>query len=766
MPRPRRTVWCDRLVLPLLLVICVAAVPAAAAQGRALQSGAAQPALSQPDAAPSAPVSSAELEGLVRQLQDPTARARLVAELNALIAAERAAAPAPPTAPTLPGRQAAAPPAQQAAALLGRFWQRLDIAAGEIVAGAAVIVDAPRLYGWAREQIVDAAARRRWIEAGFAFVLVFGPAIAAEAILRRILARAAPRIPARRGDSRLLRAMFALFSLVFDALPIGVFAAAAYLAVSLMPDGLTAARITLAVLVEATVEARLALCIARSLLVPANAGVAPLPIEPDTRKYLYVWLRRFIVAGFYGYAIPEAGWGLGIPGALYALLLKAAGLVLAALAIVFVLQIRATVARRLAGATAAGSGWGRLRRGFGEVWHLLAIPYIVGLYLIYALHIAGGFVYVLRASLLSLVIILAARLLVRSIGSLCRPGVILSPELAAKLPSLERRTNRYLPVVGRASEAAVYGLAGLAVLRAWGVAAFSWLETGLGRAVAWELLSTGLILALALAAWEVLDAAIERYLDGLAADGPARRTRLPTLLPILRTAALGVFVVLIGLIILSHIGINIAPLLAGAGIVGVAIGFGSQTLVKDVITGLFILVEDQFAVGDVVDVGNGHSGVIEAISIRTVRLRDQAGTVHTVPFSSVTTVKNLTRDFAFVVARITIAYREDIDRVVAILREVCDKLTEDEALRPLILDPFDYQGVDSLDEFWVTLQLRIRTVPMQQWTVGRAFNRLVKIAFEEQGIATRDPNPIMLAGPGATAAVDAGRDAALERRRA
>jgi moderate conductance mechanosensitive channel len=128
----------------------------------------------------------------------------------------------------------------------------------------------------------------------------------------------------------------------------------------------------------------------------------------------------------------------------------------------------------------------------------------------------------------------------------------------------------------------------------------------------------------------------------------------------------------------------------------------------------------------------------------------------------VTTVKNMTKDFAYVVARITISYREDIDRVVAILREVCDRLTEDPALRPLILDPFDYQGVDSLDEFWVTLLLRIRTVPLKQWTVGRAFNRLLKIAFDEHGIATRDPTPIALEGP-SSAGLERRQDASPER---
>jgi small-conductance mechanosensitive channel len=218
-------------------------------------------------------------------------------------------------------------------------------------------------------------------------------------------------------------------------------------------------------------------------------------------------------------------------------------------------------------------------------------------------------------------------------------------------------------------------------------------------------------------------------------------------LPLLRTTVLCVIVVIVALTILSEIGISIAPLLAGAGVIGVAIGFGSQAAVKDVVTGLFILVEDQIAVGDIVDVGKEHSGVVEAISIRTIRLRDQAGTVHTVPFSEVTSVKNMTKDYAYAVARVAVAYDEDIDRVAEILRGICDELSADEQLGPWILDPFDYQGIDSLNEFSVALLLRVQTVAGKQFAVGRALNRLIKLAFEKHGIAMRDPTAIVLTSP-------------------
>jgi moderate conductance mechanosensitive channel len=701
----------------LLLLCCVSALPSARAD--------APPAAAQP-----APVSVEELERLVQTLQDDNARTKLITELRALIAAQRGAAAEQPAA----------------TAIFGRVSQQIDALTGEILAGVGVLVDAPRLYGWARRQISDPAARDLWIEAAYAFILVFGIAFAAEWLLRRALARLVPRLATRRSDTNPVRAMFALLGLVLDLLPILAFAAVAYTTLAIVLEPLTRARITLSVLVNAAIETRLILCIARSLLLPADSGAVFVPLGAETRNYLYIWSRRFILWAVFGYAVPRAAWWLGAPGAIYALMLNVVGLVLALLLIIFLLQNRMQIALWIAGPPAAGSGWSRIRRSFAEIWPVLAVLYVFGLFLIYALRIEGGFVYVTRATGLSLVVIVAAQLIVRFVRELSRRGFAISPELKVQFPTLEQRANRYLPILTILTAVIVYVLAALTLLQAWNIGTFAWLGSDVGRRITGNLLSIAIVLAAAVAVWETVASAIERSLSAIDTGDAPRRTRVRTLLPLFRTAVLVVIVVLTALIVLSHIGIDIAPLLAGAGVIGVAIGFGSQALVKDIITGLFILMEDQIAVGDVVDVGRDHAGVVEAISVRTIRLRDQAGSVHTVPFSEVTTVKNLTRDFAYAVARITISYSEDIDRVVEILRQVSDELMADEALRPLILDPFDYQGVDALNDNSMVLLMRIRTLAAKQWTVGRAFNRLVKIAFEKHGIAARDPAAIVITG--------------------
>jgi small conductance mechanosensitive channel len=603
-----------------------------------------------------------ELEHLVDTLRDDKARAAFVIQLQTLIAAERAV--------TI---KAAVEPED----LVSALSHRINTLAEEVLAGAAVVVDAPLLVAWVQGQIANEATRARWIQVAFALVIVFGVALIAEWVARRLLARVLPRAPTL--SSNRATVLLVAAGAVLEALPVAAFAGAALTALAMTIPPFAMARYALSGLVEATIAVRLILAIARAVLVPAYVEDSILPASEETRNYLLIWVRRFTCWGIFGYAVAAAGWWLGFPGGIYALMLKLTSLILAILGVVFVLQNRALVTRWIQGADPMGSaGLIRLRRRLGEIWHVLAIIYIGGIYLAYALRVAGGSGYVLRATAVSLVVIVGARLLVRFIEQLSARGFAIAPDLKARFPQLEQRANRYLTILTGLAGAAIYVLALLLLLQAWDVRSFAWFETGFGRQTAGAALSIALVLAVALATWELLAATIERHLAALDANGAPSRARRRTLLPLLRTTMLCIIVAIAALTILSQVGVSIAPLLAGAGVIGVAIGFGSQAAVKDVITGLFILVEDQIAVGDIVDVGKEHSGVVEAISIRTIRLRDQAGTVHTVPFSEVTSVKNMTKDYAYAVARVAVAYDEDIDRVAEILRGVCDELSADE----------------------------------------------------------------------------------------
>lgn len=191
--------------------------------------------------------------------------------------------------------------------------------------------------------------------------------------------------------------------------------------------------------------------------------------------------------------------------------------------------------------------------------------------------------------------------------------------------------------------------------------------------------------------------------------------------------------------ILSQLGVNLGPLLVAAGVGGIAIGFGAQSLVKDVIFGFFILLENQVRVGDVVNIA-GVGGLVEDISLRTITLRDLAGNVHIVPNGTISTVTNMTMGYSRYVFNVGVAYREDVDQVMTILKDVAAELQNDPQFGPNILEPLEMLGVDSFGDSAVNIKCRIMTKPIQQWSVGREMNRRIKIAFDTHGIEIPFPH--------------------------
>jgi len=211
------------------------------------------------------------------------------------------------------------------------------------------------------------------------------------------------------------------------------------------------------------------------------------------------------------------------------------------------------------------------------------------------------------------------------------------------------------------------------------------------------------------------------------------RSRVATLTSVLRTLALVTLWSLVVVICLSQLGFDVRPILAGAGIVGLAVGFGAQNLVRDVIAGFFLVLEDQVRVGDVAVV-NGTGGLVETVTFRTIVLRDLAGTVHIFPNGSVTTLANMTKDWSGYVVDVEVGYREDPDRIVALMRRVAEELRQDPAHGPSIIEPIEIFGVDAFKESSVVIKARLKTRPIQQWTVGREYRRRLLLAFASENI--------------------------------
>jgi small conductance mechanosensitive channel len=274
----------------------------------------------------------------------------------------------------------------------------------------------------------------------------------------------------------------------------------------------------------------------------------------------------------------------------------------------------------------------------------------------------------------------------------------------------------------------------------WGVDPRFWRATLAGRAIGW-VIWLAIIFAVVACALELVGFLINRMMGGLALRAGAlrRAAQLRTLSPILRAIAQTTIVVVAGLMVLSQAGLKIGPLLAGAGVVGVAVGFGAQTLVKDFLTGLFLIIEDIVSVGDVVQIG-GFGGQVEQMTVRTIRLRDFDGALHIFPYSEAQVIHNLTKTFSYYVFDLTISYDSDIDRAVAIMRETGETLARDPRFAGKVLEPIEIAGVDGFADNGVKLKARIKTRPIEQWTVGREFNRRIKLAFDEAGITIPYPH--------------------------
>jgi len=266
------------------------------------------------------------------------------------------------------------------------------------------------------------------------------------------------------------------------------------------------------------------------------------------------------------------------------------------------------------------------------------------------------------------------------------------------------------------------------------------LITQLNHGVTWLLTSGVRLVLLLVAAYlllrmiRLLTGRLNRMLQGLSLE---RQKRAQTLSEVVQAAATTVLFVLTAMFLLQEIGVNIAPLLTAAGIGGLAIGFGAQNLVRDLITGFFLLLEDQIRVGDIVKVGD-KSGLVEQLGLRVLLLRDFDGSVHMIPNGSITTVTNLTKDFSYAVLHIGVSYHTDLDEAAAVLTQVGADLRHDPQFAADLLGELQVVGVDDFADAQVKLTLRLKTIPSKQWYVSRELRRRIKKAFDEHNIQMRE----------------------------
>lgn len=235
------------------------------------------------------------------------------------------------------------------------------------------------------------------------------------------------------------------------------------------------------------------------------------------------------------------------------------------------------------------------------------------------------------------------------------------------------------------------------------------------------------------------------YLRSRASESHEELKRVDTISQVFRYIASVVISAIAGMVILSEMGVSIAPILATAGVLGIAVGFGAQSLIKDYFNGFFLLLENQIRQGDVVDAG-GKSGLVEEVTLRYVRMRDYDGNVHFVPNGAITTVTNMSREFAYAVIDVGVAYRENVDQVMRVMQEVGERMREDEPFKMKILEPLEMAGVDRLGDSAVVVRCRFKVRALEQWGIRREYLRRLKQAFDESGIEIPYPHVTIYPG--------------------
>ncbi len=683
-------------------------------------------------------VSRADIDHLIQILQDDKARGQLIEGL-------RAAAGEEPTAKTETAE--AEPPATRFLVSLGDAVTGV----GRAVAQAGDFVhDFPRFYRWAEHRLSDPDARvRLMLEIGqVVVVLAVGGVVEFGLPLlylawRRRLERQTPATIWRRVPLALGFTLLRLLPIV------GFWVAAMAMVAVFRPDPL-ATLIAVAIVNAHVVTAVLSL-VPFFLLAPTAPGLRLVKLPNRSARDIYGTIGTIIGVAAFGYFAAVAMGAAGLPPHIYQFLLDLLGVVVAALLALRVWQCRPRVHRPDAAAEPQ-TAVERSRSWLESVWHWPVLAYIAFALLVWLTRGGDGILFLARATASTAFIAAVIAVIMLGVRHLRARLEVRTGRIHQRNASFGGRVKLYVHAVIWLILAAVAVIAVLAVAETWSVPIVAWLATVGGERIVGSLISIAIITAVGLVLWELLNFGMERLIrpDDQTLEGLRRAARLRTLLPLFRQVSLAVLALFVVLISLSEIGIDIGPLIAGAGVVGIAVGFGAQAMVKDMLGGVSALVEDTMAVGDVVAAG-GKSGVVEMMTLRAIRLRDFDGTLHTVPFSDITIVSNSTKDFAFAVFRVNVAYNADVAEVQKIIVEIVKRIRQEPEFKAKIWDDVEMLGVDGFGDLAVTVLARVKVAPGMQWAVTRRFQGLLKEEFDREQIDMRSPaRSIALPPPAAT----------------
>lgn len=657
------------------------------------------------------PMTPAAIDRLLAELSDEQLRAILRAQLS------QAAGDAGAT---------------QTRAAANPMVMRMDSTAQQLHARLALVLGQAGALPAALALVADRLAAGPGVAGALlALAVVCAVGLAARLLWRRLIRRRQDLIAGRNlaggGFASLAGIGDALIWLVLELSGVAIFYAAAMVTLlSVWPDD-PATRLFVGSYVAA-MTATLAVMAATTFGFPRRwAAYRLLPLSDRSTAALHRYVLALAVTWNFGFLTCQLLHFYGIDLALRDLLILLVGTLFLGLMLAGIWQLRHEVRALIRGAQGR-EGLAYLRNLLADNWHWLASAYMVLLWALAngQLLLAGEQATTTDTGLKSLLLFILAPALEIIIGRFVAAQLGPDSPIGAAL----MRTVRVLLVVGAV---AIF-------LSLWGFDRTSMASVGIAQWLLGAAFDIGVTALVGYAVWQLIRAVIDSRLAaqlpagaGAAAapegeGGGAGATRAATLLPLLRSFALAVIAVMCVLTALASLGINIGPLLAGAGVVGLAVGFGAQTLVKDVVSGLFFLIDDAFRIGEYIDIGSAQ-GTVEKISVRSFRLRHHRGALHTIPFGEIQTLTNYSRDWVIMKLPLRLALETDPQAVKKIVKTIGQEMAADPELGPMLLEPPKSQGVLEMDDGGILLRIKFMAKPGEQFVLRRELLHRIRAAF-------------------------------------
>jgi small conductance mechanosensitive channel len=673
-----------------------------------------------------ATVSVADLERLAQQIADPQQREQLLNTLQALVTLARqghAAAPAPPPSDILADR------AQGLFFAFGELTQRLAMSVQHLIHRLATM---PVMMVGLPRRLTDPTTLRSLTVIALLTISLVLAGVGLQRFTVRLEGKLRPRITASEPRSWWRKVWLALLSIGLAVAPYIALLGFGGLLCSMLPVGVVPAGLA-ALVISTILLYRFLRATARALLAPDAPHDRLLPLGDGVAQRVWRWVSRMIALGTLYVLTTRMLLTVGVAREFYQGVRGSFIIVIAS--VVSVMIVRLGRVQRTE-ATAVGGDqsrrWPSLWATLWGIWPVLAVAYVWCMALLALLGADQQAIFLVTASLQVTLLIGTGIALLWAVDLVFQHATALNARIGGSIPGLERRTRRYVRALWWGSRLLVLLIVVLAILQVWGVGVTSLIASPLGGGLLSRLITLALTATVVGIIVDLSTFIGQKLVESTPAGvepSKKRKTLVPLTAAVIKYGALSTG----GLIALHQVGVDITPILAGVGILSLAVGFGAQTLVKDIINGLFMLVEDSIAVGDVVTI-RGTGGSVEAVNLRTIRLRDLQGHVHVIPNSQVEMITNMTRGYAYAVLDVSVAYREDPDAVIQVLQEIDAGMRADPAFAADILAPIEIFGVERFADSAMVLRARLQTKPGMQWGVGREFNRRMKKLFEARGI--------------------------------